>query len=128
MCYIKTLDGTSCLILCCPYDECVQAVEMIGGQVRWQTGVEQMGAKCYPWSICTDGDNIVYVADPLQRKLHLLAIEDGAAIRCISLRQLGVEFPLYVRAHDGYIYIGHEDRNRKKLQISKFAKNVSADN
>ena len=122
MCYVKTLDGTSCLVLCCPYDGYVQAVEMIGGNIKWKTREEQLGAKFYPWSVCTDGSNSLCVADPLQGKLHFLSIEDGTAIRSLSLKHCGIGFPLYVRAQNEFIYVGHEDRKRKQLHISKLRK------
>ena len=119
MCYVKTLDGTSCLVLCCPYDGYVQAVEMIGGNIRWKTREQQLGAKFYPWSTCIEGSTNLCVADPLQGKLHFLSIEDGAAIRSLSLKHCGIGFPLYVRAQNEFIYVGHEDRKRKKLHISQ---------
>ena len=59
MCFLKTSDGTPCLLLCCPDERCVQAVEMVGGKPRWKTDVDQMGSGCFPWNICTDISNRV---------------------------------------------------------------------
>ena len=97
MCYMKTSDGTSCLVISCPGSPSVQAVEIIGGRIRWKTGVDLMGVDCFPWSVCTDRDNTVYMTDPVNEKLYLLSAEDGAVIRSVSLRPYGIISPVCVR-------------------------------
>ena len=77
MCYTEVDGGTPCLLLCIPNNNHIMAVEMVGGKTRWEVGKEQMGEKFKPYSICTDEDNTIYVADFGQNKIHLLSAEDG---------------------------------------------------
>ena len=83
MCYMKTADGTSCLVTVDGNQ--VQVVEMIGGKVRWRIVQQQMGKRFHPWSICTDGTT-VFAADPTQFQLHLLSVEDGVVCQSTSVR------------------------------------------
>ena len=82
MCFMKTADGTCCLVTADGSQ--VQAVEMIGGKIRWRIVQQQMGKRFHPWSICTDGTT-VFAADPTQFQLHLLSVEDGSVVTSISL-------------------------------------------
>ena len=115
---MKTVDGTPCLLLSCPNDRNVQAVEIVGGRIRWKVGMQQMGEKCCPWSIYTDENNTVYVTDWDYQRIHILSGEDGSATRSINLYPYGVRDPHCVRIHDEHIYIGHMDESSKKYQIS----------
>ena len=120
MCYIKMSDGTPCLLLCSYFDHCVQAVEMMGGKIRWEKGEQQMGL---PLSICTDKDNTVYVIAFVLSRLHILSGEDGSVIRSINLRSYGVRFPRCVRVHDKYLHVMHEVYD-KGYAISKFCRQL----
>ena len=115
---MKTADGTPCLLLCSPDDRNVQAVEIVGGRIRWKVGEQQIGY--LPWSICIDENNTVYVADTYRCRIHILSGEDGSTIRSINLRPYDVWYPGCVRVYDQNIYIGYVDNSRKKYQISKF--------
>ena len=120
MSYMKTSDGTTCLLLCCPIDGLVQAVEVIGGRTRWRCGEQQLGEGARPWGVCADvdtHDDVVYVTDRFQNKLHVLAGDDGAVIRSISLYQYGIVVPFSVRIHHENLYISHK---KKKYSFSKF--------
>ena len=118
MSYMKTSDGTACLLLCFPIDGLVQAVEVIGGRTRWRCGEQQLGEGARPWGVCADThDHVVYVTDRFQNKLHVLAGDDGAVIRSISLYQYGIVVPFSVRVHHENLYISHK---KKKYSFSKF--------
>ena len=118
--YMKTLDGTSCLLLSCPDDKYVQAVEMVGGKTTWQTGPEQMGELCNPWSICSDKDHTVYVADYGQDKLHVLSTEDGSVLSSINLIESNIVTPFFIRVHDETVYIAHRNiTDEDRYQVSK---------
>ena len=124
MCYMKTTDGTACLLLSCLLDNDIQAVEIVGGRIRWKVGKEQMGKKCFPGSICTDENNAVYLPDFFHHRMHILSGEDGSVIRSINLKPYGVIHPSCVRVHDQSIYISHLDESQKKYEISKFSKSI----
>ena len=119
ICYVKTSDGTSCLILSFPSNKLIKRIEIVGGRVRWQVDQQQMGESFLPWSICTDGST-VFVADPLSVVLHLLSVQDGLVLMSIRLHQ----YPSCVRLHGEHLYIGHENRDGKYC-ISKFTKPVA---
>ena len=118
MCHMKTKDGSTCLILCCPRDERVKAIEMVGGKVKWEIGTEHLGKDFCPWSICTDGVNKAYVVDLRQQKLHVFS-DAGIVLTSFSLHHHGIWFPSCVRALDGRIYVGHLDVSKKHYQISR---------
>ena len=119
MCYMKIRDGTPCLVLCCPRDARVKAIEMVGGKVKWEIGPEHLGKDFCPWSICTDGVNKAYVVDLRQQKLHVFS-DEGLVLTSFSLHHLGIWFPLScVRTLDGRIYVGHLDVSKKHYQISR---------
>ena len=122
ICYMKTTDGTACLLLSCSDD--VQAVEIVGGRIRWKVGKQQMGENCFPGSICTDENNTVYVTGTVYDKMHILYGEDGSVIRSINLEPYGIRNLNCVRVHDQHIYIVHTDESGKNHQISKFAKPI----
>ena len=121
MCYTEVEGGTPCLLLCIP-DEGIISVEMVGGKTRWEAGKQQMGEKFDPWSICTDENNTVYVADFFQKAIHLLSAEDGSVIKSIDARHYGMWNLVAVRIHDGHMYVEHKSDD--KYVISKFEKNV----
>ena len=118
MSYMKTRDGTPCLLLCCPRDASVKAIELVGGKVKWEIGKEHLGKDFCPWSICTDGANKAYVVDLRQQKLHVLS-DDGLVLTSFSLRHHGIWFPSCVRLMNGRIYVGHLDVSKKHYQISR---------
>ena len=115
MCYTKVTDGTSLVLLCIPHDQRVMAVEMIDGKTRWEVGKQQMGEKFKPWSICTDDDNTVYVADFAQQKIHLLYHSNGTVFRKFDTYNHGMSDIFTVRFHDEYLYVGY------KIPSSKYA-------
>ena len=122
MCYAKVDGGTPCLLLCVPWAPRIMAVEMVGGRTRWEAGKEQMAEKFYPWSICTDEDNTVYVSDFEEIMIHLLSAEDGSFIRSIEASPYGIWNLVAVRIHDHHLYVEHI--NADKYSISKFKRNV----
>ena len=128
ICFVKTPDGTACLLLSFPTNSRIQLVEMVGGRVRWQVDKKQMGGSSgmrtsfIPWSICTDG-NAVFIVDPFLGKLHLLSVEDGSVLASITLHQFGIEIPCCVRLQGDYLHIGHMNKKGDTYCISKFTKN-----
>ena len=122
MCYTEVDGGTPCLLLCVPRDHRIMAVEMISGKTRWEAGKEQMGEKFYPWSICTDEENTVYVADFEQIMIHLLSAEYGSVITSIDTRHYGMWNLIAVRIHDQHLYVEHVPSD--KYVISKFKRNI----
>ena len=121
MCYMKTADGAACLLLNCPVDYSVpDAVEIVGWRIKWKVGKKQMGEEYLPSSICTDGNNTVYVADWVRPRIHILSREDGSVIRSINLKPYGIRRPTCIDVWNEHIYIGHMDKSVKKYQISKF--------
>ena len=128
MCHLVADDDTHCLLLCCPYEHRVQAVELIGGRVRWRTDKQQMGEETLPWSICTDQvSGVVYVADNHLHKLHLLASEDGSVLTSVNLLRYDIVSPSCVSFSDGDVFVGHVDKNWKISQISRFVKSENQD-
>ena len=120
ICYVKTTDHISCLILSKPVSGLIQSLEMVGGKVHWQLSMQQMGQSFHPFSICTDG-NIVFVADVGNIKLYLLSVDDGAVITSISLVPFGIRFPICVRLQGELLYVGYE-LQKETYCISKFTK------
>ena len=118
MCYMQTVDGTACLLLCSPRDHMVQAVEVIGGHVRWVSGKQEQMKR--PLSICTDAANTVYMADFIENKLFFLNSEDGSIFSYVNLAQYDFVRPFCVCVHDEHLYIGHLDEKEEKPRISKF--------
>ena len=128
MCHLVADDDTHCLLLCCPYEHRVQAVELIGGRVRWRTDKQQMGEETLPWSICTNQvSGVVYVADNHLHKLHLLASEDGSVLTSVNLLRYDIVSPSCVSFSDGDVFVGHVDKNWKISQISRFVKSENQD-
>ena len=132
MCYVKTTDGTSCLLLSFPFGSLIQCVEMVGGKVRWQVDKQQMvdpdeqkqGASFHPWSICTDG-RTVFVANAGKAKLHLLSVEDGRVIASLGLHPFDIVYLGCVRLHGKHLYVGHLNKDLNTYYISKFTKPIS---
>ena len=120
MCYSQTIDGTSCMLLCCPHEHEVQAVELIGGRIRWKTEKQLMGVGFLPWSICADKNSTVYVVDNYLHRMHLLSAEDGSVLKTVSLFPYGIVTPSTIRVLDKDVYIAHVDKDWKKSQITKF--------
>ena len=83
-----------------------------------------MGRECCPWSICSDNDNRIYVADFVQHKLFMLSSEEGTVIGSLELHQFGITKPYCVRVKDQYIYVAHVARRGRKKQISKLTKAI----
>ena len=118
MCYMQTVDGTACLLLCSPRDHFVQAVEMIGGHVRWVSGKQQQMER--PLSVCIDAANTVYVSDFTENKLFFLNSEDGAIFSYVNLAQYDFLRPFCLCVHDEHLYVGHLDKKEENPRISKF--------
>ena len=118
MCFIKTSDGTSCLLVCCP--GLVMAIEIVGGHIKWSSGEDQMGEGVSPVSLCVIG-NTVCVADAQKHKIHVLSVEDGYHIQSISLNQYGIINPICVRSQDGSLFVEHLDDKYEKHSISQIA-------
>ena len=126
MCYVKTTDGTPCLILSAIQPAgFIQCVEIIGGKVRWQLGVQQMGESFTPLNICTDG-NIIFVAEVSSAKLHMLSLDGGEVIMSISLHPFGIDIPICIRLQGEHLYVGHMDEKREAYCINKFTKPKTA--
>ena len=111
ICYVKTTDGTGCLLLSYAYTCFLQLVEIIEGKVRWQIGIQQMGGSFLPWTTCTDGST-VYVVNALPSKLRLLSLEDGSVVRLISLLSFGHIYSGFACLQGAYLYVGHMDEKR----------------
>ena len=121
MCYTEVDGGTPCLLLCIPWAHQIMAVQMVGGKTRWEAGEEQMAEKFFPWSICTDDDNTVYVADFGQFKIHLVSVSDGTVIKRFDGRNLGIYDIFTLRFHDQHLYMEHYQQGpNPKYAISKF--------
>ena len=124
MCYVKTTDGTSCLLLSFPYGSLIQCVEMVGGKVRWQVDKQQMRRSFVHFNICTDGST-VFVADPGPNVLHLLSVEDGSVLTSIGLLLLGIHLPGCVLAQGDHLYIRHANKNVDTYFVSKLIKPIT---
>ena len=124
ICFVKTSDGTPCLLLSFRLNSVVQCVEMVGGRVLWQVDTQKMGRSFVPFSICTDGST-VFVANAVRNVLYLLSIEDGSINITINLRPFGVHFPVCVRVQGEHLYIGHMEQMGDTYCISKFTKPVT---
>ena len=121
MCHTSMTDGTEYLHLCFPWVPRVQTIQMIDGRPRWEVGKEQMGEKFHPWSICSNDDNdIIYVADYNQEKIHLLSAADGMVIKRFEFGSyFGFNTIFTVRIHNEYLYVEYMDEKRKYV-IVKF--------
>ena len=119
ICYMRMEDGTPCLLLCIPGDHRIMAVEMVGGSTRWEAGELQMGEEFEPWTVCTNKNDTVYVADFKQRMIHLLSGTDGAVIKRFDCRNYDINNLITVRYHDQHLYVGHKIP-KSKYAISKF--------
>ena len=74
MCYLKAADGTACLVLSCPADDCIQAVEIVGGRTRWKSANNDESGKTFcSWTVCTDGHDTVYALDLSRNMLCVIA-------------------------------------------------------
>ena len=128
--FVKTTDGTPCVLLSFPWNFLVQLVEMVGGKVRWQVDKQQMGsssgmrASFRPWSICTDGST-VFVLTARPTKLHGLSLEDGLVVVSINLHPFGIIYPSCVRLRREHLYVGHMSENQDSFCVSKFTKPIT---
>ena len=124
ICYVKMADSTPCLVLCDPLGHSVTAVEMLGGNIRWRLGVEQMGEGFRPYSVCFDDDHNIYVSDVDQQKVYMLSSDDGSMISTVlNARQHGIIYTIWIQIQDSHLYVSHfNDVNERKLVISKFAR------
>ena len=121
ICFVKTRDGSPCLLLSFPHNNLIQCLEMVGGKVKWQVNEQQMGHSFRPLNICTDGST-VFVANAVPAVLHLLSGEDGSVLTSISLRSFGICLPGCVLSQGGHLYIGHLNYQLDTYCISKFIK------
>ena len=118
MCY-NNLNGTPCLFLCVPHAHSVMSVDMVGGGIMWEAGKEQMGERFDPWSICFNESDTIYVADYLQRMIHLLSASDGTVIKQFDPRYYRIHSIFAVRFHDRRLYVEHNS-SKSKYAIVKF--------
>ena len=102
--YLKTTDGTSCLLLSTLGEVSVWAVDMLTGRTKWKTSWHN----AYPVSICNDSDKKIYVADYRLDKVKVLSEEDGTVTDSISLRQYEIFAPHCIRIHDNFVYLAHK--------------------
>ena len=127
ICFMKTADGTPCVLLSIPENFLVQCMEMVGGKIRWKVDKQQMGSSSRarisfrPWSICTDGYT-VFVLTARPTKIHLLSVEDGSVLTSISPHSFGIIYPSCVRLQGEHLYVGHMNENEDTFCVSKFAK------
>lgn len=123
MCYIR-VDSTPCVILCCPSDGSVQAVEMVGGRMRWMVRKEEMREDFNPLSVCADSArSTLYVTDPIQNVLHQIDAEAGVVVKSVNLLPFhGFHSPQCVRYQGQEIYIACVNSTTKKHVIAKFTK------
>ena len=86
-----------------------------------------MGEKFDPWSICTDQNDGVYVADYNQNKIHLLSASDGTVIKRFNVGgHYGFNMIFTVRFHDQHLYLEHQikKQTRYKHAVTKFKQNT----
>ena len=101
---------------------------MISSKTRWEVGKEQMGEKFEPWSICTDDDKVIYVADFSQDMINRLSPEDGSTISSVDLKRHGIVAPFTVKFHDHCLYVEHDKYSHENYAISKSKKNFRRQN
>ena len=121
MCYVKTTDGTACLLLLFPFIQAIKCVEIVGGKIRWQVDRQQMSGSFFPWSICTDGST-VFVTEFFQHQVHLLSVDDSSVLTSINLYPFGLHYPNCVRLQGDHLYVGHLNKNLDTCYVSKFVK------
>ena len=120
MCYMRSEDGSPCLVLCSYADQRILTVEMPSGRVRWQIDQEQIGKHGLPWSICTDQNGTVCVIETVYNKLLLLSPNDGSVLQSINLSQYEIINPACIRSRREHLYVGHGAMRDGKFCISKF--------
>ena len=124
ICYVKTADGTSCLILSAIRPSLIQCVEMVGGKMRWQVDTRQVdtqiGRSFIPWNICTDG-NVVFVAEVVHMKLHLVSVDNGSVLTSINLSPFGFRYLGCMRLQGDHLFVGHMNKEATYC-ISKIIK------
>ena len=121
MCYTQLTDGTSCLVLLSHGDRKVMAIEMLGGNIRWSIGTQQMGERFLPCSVCADSDHNVYVCDWNQLKVDKLSSDDGSVISTVLNAQHEFRQARWVRMYNYCLYVSHfNNLHEVKWQISKY--------
>ena len=122
MCYVKTSDGTPCLVFCFPYEDCVQMVEMVSGKTRWELDKEKFRNNVSPNVICKNDAHPDELYMLTIHEITAIAIEDGAFLWSFNLQPIGIYRPFCMRAHEDFIYAAHVKRNGETHSISKFTK------
>ena len=114
--YLKTTDGTSCLLLSTLGKTSVWAVDMLTGRIKWKSSWNNS----YPVSICNDIDKNIYVADFRADQIYTLSEDDGTIIGSVNLREYDIFAPHCIRFHDNFVYLAHKNlKETDKFQISK---------
>ena len=117
--YLKTTDGTSCLLLSTLGGVSVWAVDMLTGKTKWKTSWDN----AYPVSICNDTDKNIYVADYRADQVHVLSEKDGAFSDSVNLREYDIFAPHCIRFHDEFLYLAHKNsKDPDQFQVSKIFK------
>ena len=119
ICYVKTTDGTPCLILSAIQPSRIQCMEIVGGKIRWQVDT-QFERSFFPLGIFTDGST-VFVANTSQNVLHLLSLEDGSVLTSINLSPFSF-LSSCVRTQGEHLYVGYLNDKMHTCCISKFIK------
>ena len=119
VCYMKAMDNVSSLIMCSLADKCVFSVDLIGGRIRWQKSLVDMGPEFQPMSVCADDGDHVFVANLKQSCVQILSGDDGGEIHRIPSLPQKLVSPTSVYIFGHYLYVSHRDENNEKWKISK---------
>ena len=122
MCSVQLPDGAPCLVLCNSLGptRSVVAVEMLGGKILWRLGVEQIGEGFYPFRVCTDTDNNVYVCDRGRERVYMLSSEDGSVISTgLNAKQHGIFDPCCIQIQNDQMYVSHLNNLKNKKMDDK---------
>ena len=119
VCYMKAMDNVSSLIMCSLADKCVFSVDLIGGRIRWQKSLVDMGPEFQPMSVCADDGDHVFVANLKEGCVQILSGDDGGEIHRIPSLPQKLVSPTSVYIFGHYLYVSHRDENNEKWKISK---------
>ncbi len=121
--YTQLVDGSPCLIACSPKQ--VQAVDIVGGQVRWKVSskTRDVGKDFTPSSLCVDKEKIVNVVDRMQHALYFVSAKSGSVLGKVPLDQHQIFRPFCVAVLNESVFVAHKNPNNEKVQISKFTRN-----
>ena len=126
VCCMQLADGTACLLLCNSLGptKSVAAVEMLGGNIQWRLGAEQMGERFTPVSVCTDSNHNIYVSDIGHHRVYVLSPENGSLITTVlNAQQHGINYPFCVQIQSGHLYVAHlNNPKEEKWVISRFVR------